>query len=59
MRPILRLIESRATRRLNYAGLLSDLLFFETAGQRQIKQRWAMDFYASPSGEAADEAEES
>lgn len=59
LRPILRLIESREKKRLNYAGLLRDLLYFESPGQRRIKQRWAMDFYGARTDESPDEAEAS
>jgi CRISPR system Cascade subunit CasB len=56
LRPLLSLIESRSSSRLNYARLLDDLLWFHTdSKQIQIKARWAREFYKPISYGGADE----
>ena len=46
LRPLLRLIESRSSSRLDYARLLDELLWFGNDASRiRIKARWAQDFY--------------
>jgi CRISPR system Cascade subunit CasB len=51
LRPLLKLIESRSNSRLDYAGLLDDLLWFgNDASRSRTKARWAKEFYGG-SGE--------
>lgn len=45
LRPLLRLIQSRVNRPLDYARLLKQLLRFSWYGQ-DIKAQWAQEFYA-------------
>lgn len=44
LRPLFSLIDAKAGTHLNYAQLLSDLLYFPSNPQR-IRGRWAQDFY--------------
>jgi len=44
LRPLFSLIDNKSGVRLDYARLLSDLLFWAFDPQR-VKSRWAMDFY--------------
>jgi CRISPR system Cascade subunit CasB len=44
LRPLFSLIDAKAGANLNYAQLLSDLLYFHNNNQR-VKTRWAQDFY--------------
>jgi CRISPR system Cascade subunit CasB len=44
LRPLFSLIDAKAGVTLNYARLLSNLLYFEKDSQR-IKSQWAQDFY--------------
>jgi CRISPR system Cascade subunit CasB len=44
LRPLFSLIDAKAGVTLNYARLLSNLLYFEKDSQT-IKSRWAQDFY--------------
>lgn len=48
LRPMLHFVAEKSTRPLSYAGLLRDLLFFESANGSRIKRRWAMDFFGQP-----------
>lgn len=52
LRPLFSLIDAKAGLTLNYAQLLSDLLFFHSNPQR-IKSRWAQDFYQRSGKEVA------
>lgn len=52
LRPLLSLIEAKAGLNLNYAQLLSDLLYFHSNPQL-IKSRWAQDFYQRSNTEEA------
>lgn len=45
LRPILTLIAGKATQKLCYGRLLDNLLYFDSAHNRDIKLRWAKDFY--------------
>ena len=46
LRPLLRLIHSRTGGCVNYASLLSDLLYFNASPSR-IKTKWAQQFYGN------------
>lgn len=49
LRPLFSLIESKGNSALDYASLLSDLLWFgREESQLHIKARWAQDFYNKP-----------
>ncbi len=52
LRPMLRLIEAKCLRTLNYARLLNDILYLETDPQ-QTKSKWAQNFYRSNADEEA------
>ena len=57
LRPLFRLIESRSGARLDYAGLLDDLLWFGNDSSRtRIKARWAQGFYGGTVEEVDDES---
>jgi CRISPR system Cascade subunit CasB len=52
LRPLFSLIEAKVGQNLNYAQLLSDLLYFHSNPQR-VKSRWAQDFYQCSNTEEA------
>lgn len=52
LRPLLALINDKATRKLSYAQLLNDLALF-SLNDKRVKLRWARDFYSSESPEEA------
>lgn len=52
LRPLFSLIDAKAGVNLNYAQLLSDLLYFHNNSQR-VKSRWAQDFYQRSNAEEA------
>lgn len=52
LRPLFSLIEAKVGLNLNYAQLLSDLLYFHSNPQR-VKSRWAQDFYQRSNTEEA------
>ena len=45
LRPLLALVASKATKPLCLAGLLDELLYFESSRQDAIRMRWARDFH--------------
>jgi len=56
LRPLLTLIESKSTVTLDYARLLTDLLWFSHDESRQrIKAKWAQNFYGRQAEEGKNE----
>lgn len=57
LRPLLPFVADKSRRSLNYAGLLRDLLFFESRNCEKTKRRWAMDFFGVHDESGGDESD--
>lgn len=55
LRPLLSLIQSRGAQQMDYASLLEDMCWFDSATVR-VKARWAQQFYGKSFAETQEEA---